>query len=171
MLRHARPVLYPLALLVGSSLVVAAGLAHPDLTGDGAAQLGVIARTEAWRAIHWAFLFGFVLTLTGLAGFVGVHAGTPGGGAARAGMLVAIFAYGAWAVVVTFMVGAGWTLAQSYVAAQPGLTATHAVFLYRSEEHTSELQSQSNLVCRLLLEKKKTRHVGYVYDHVVSVRL
>src|SRR5256886_13567785 len=28
----------------------------------------------------------------------------------------------------------------------------------RSEEHTSELQSQSNLVCRLLLEKKKIRH-------------
>src|SRR2546430_10806463 len=28
--------------------------------------------------------------------------------------------------------------------------------LQRSEEHTSELQSQSNLVCRLLLEKKKT---------------
>src|SRR5205085_12529069 len=28
--------------------------------------------------------------------------------------------------------------------------------LKRSEEHTSELQSQSNLVCRLLLEKKKT---------------
>src|SRR5688572_31643203 len=30
---------------------------------------------------------------------------------------------------------------------------------WRSEEHTSELQSQSNLVCRLLLEKKKkTKH-------------
>src|SRR2546430_6828002 len=29
--------------------------------------------------------------------------------------------------------------------------------LNRSEEHTSELQSQSNLVCRLLLEKKKTQ--------------
>src|SRR2546430_8465702 len=28
----------------------------------------------------------------------------------------------------------------------------------RSEEHTSELQSQSNLVCRLLLEKKKGGH-------------
>src|SRR2546430_6389136 len=28
----------------------------------------------------------------------------------------------------------------------------------RSEEHTSELQSQSNLVCRLLLEKKKHQH-------------
>src|SRR2546430_12000742 len=30
----------------------------------------------------------------------------------------------------------------------------------RSEEHTSELQSQSNLVCRLLLEKKK-KHIHY----------
>src|SRR5690606_40262710 len=28
----------------------------------------------------------------------------------------------------------------------------------RSEEHTSELQSRENLVCRLLLEKKKTSH-------------
>src|SRR2546430_3082574 len=33
---------------------------------------------------------------------------------------------------------------------------TYEVFL-RSEEHTSELQSQSNLVCRLLLEKKKKK--------------
>src|SRR2546427_9562367 len=31
--------------------------------------------------------------------------------------------------------------------------------LRRSEEHTSELQSQSNLVCRLLLEKKKTETI------------
>src|SRR2546430_9036281 len=29
----------------------------------------------------------------------------------------------------------------------------------RSEEHTSELQSQSNLVCRLLLEKKKKNNI------------
>src|SRR5205085_10007286 len=32
---------------------------------------------------------------------------------------------------------------------------TIRVIEWRSEEHTSELQSQSNLVCRLLLEKKK----------------
>src|SRR5688572_31124514 len=31
-------------------------------------------------------------------------------------------------------------------------------FKARSEEHTSELQSQSNLVCRLLLEKKKNKN-------------
>src|SRR5437016_11391514 len=32
---------------------------------------------------------------------------------------------------------------------------------FRSEEHTSELQSLTNLVCRLLLEKKKILHVTY----------
>src|SRR2546430_4730634 len=43
-------------------------------------------------------------------------------------------------------------------------TASHDRFwcrecLCRSEEHTSELQSQSNLVCRLLLEKKKNERL------------
>src|SRR2546430_7197676 len=37
----------------------------------------------------------------------------------------------------------------------------------RSEEHTSELQSQSNLVCRLLLEKKKTNsHLSSAVEHM-----
>src|SRR3989475_6509520 len=40
----------------------------------------------------------------------------------------------------------------SLVAATPFALVTH-----RSEEHTSELQSQSNLVCRLLLEKNNTK--------------
>src|SRR2546426_7512854 len=31
----------------------------------------------------------------------------------------------------------------------------------RSEEHTSELQSPCNLVCRLLLEKKKNKHISH----------
>src|SRR2546430_10835545 len=33
----------------------------------------------------------------------------------------------------------------------------------RSEEHTSELQSQSNLVCRLLLEKKKIAYTNFAH--------
>src|SRR2546427_10396870 len=33
----------------------------------------------------------------------------------------------------------------------------------RSEEHTSELQSQSNLVCRLLLEKKKKKNYNIIH--------
>src|SRR6266550_1762088 len=36
----------------------------------------------------------------------------------------------------------------------------------RSEEHTSELQSRLHLVCRLLLEKKKTKTVCSVTDRV-----
>src|SRR2546427_7693349 len=38
----------------------------------------------------------------------------------------------------------------------------------RSEEHTSELQSQSNLVCRLLLEKKKKSEQEYNTDSLTS---
>src|SRR2546430_12511868 len=60
------------------------------------------------------------------------------------------------------------TLFRSRLLLSPGATATLAdvprlvtavtvlIGPERSEEHTSELQSQSNLVCRLLLEKKKT---------------
>src|SRR5207302_3531694 len=41
----------------------------------------------------------------------------------------------------------------------------------RSEEHTSELQSRENLVCRLLLEKKKKQQYGAVFAiarHILS---
>src|SRR2546430_9348664 len=38
----------------------------------------------------------------------------------------------------------------------------------RSEEHTSELQSQSNLVCRLLLEKKKKKQ--HLYANELKIR-
>src|SRR2546427_7661928 len=40
---------------------------------------------------------------------------------------------------------------------QPGTLIGRVSMDMRSEEHTSELQSQSNLVCRLLLEKKKKK--------------
>src|SRR2546430_7136657 len=53
------------------------------------------------------------------------------------------------------------------------------LLVWRSEEHTSELQSQSNLVCRLLLEKKNVplsrddaqRLVAFWLDHYNTVRL
>src|SRR2546427_4689979 len=40
----------------------------------------------------------------------------------------------------------------------------------RSEEHTSELQSQSNLVCRLLLEKKKKKKKERTFIHIHNHR-
>src|SRR3989475_7297298 len=41
----------------------------------------------------------------------------------------------------------------------------HPPITDRSEEHTSELQSQSNLVCRLLLEKKKKQKKNSIHEH------
>src|SRR5438270_9583370 len=57
-----------------------------------------------------------------------------------------------------------WICMLSYFVGDTTTTTVSRMFLVkqwygvhrRSEEHTSELQSQSNLVCRLLLEKKKT---------------
>src|SRR2546430_10067012 len=46
---------------------------------------------------------------------------------------------------------------------RPSSVSTSCV---RSEEHTSELQSQSNLVCRLLLEKKKKQK----HTHIVNIK-
>ena len=126
----ARRLVFPLCLLVGPLLVILAGTLHPDLVGDGAAQLTTIAQCEAWRAIHWTFLFSFPLALTGLVGLARVHAGNPGESAVRAGLIVGTFAYGAWTVTVSFMGGAGSSLAHSFTVADAGMTATRAVFLF-----------------------------------------
>src|SRR2546430_4520533 len=61
-----------------------------------------------------------------------------------------------WTAVLTRLDDA---TARAAVRASPSEAAPDT----RSEEHTSELQSQSNLVCRLLLEKKNSEFVG---DHL-----
>src|SRR5258708_13327219 len=40
---------------------------------------------------------------------------------------------------------------------------------YRSEEHTSELQSPDHLVCRLLLEKKKKKKIRHTYNKDITL--
>src|SRR5258706_8641590 len=60
-----------------------------------------------------------------------------------------------WTVVDTVAGGVGWC---------GGSTSG----FMRSEEHTSELQSLTNLVCRLLLEKKKTRRKSELEDQCSS---
>src|SRR5438132_1406510 len=66
----ARRLVFPLCLLVGPLLVIVAGTLHPDLAGDGAAQLAAIAQCSAWRAV---FLFDmiqpFALATQRVAGF------------------------------------------------------------------------------------------------------
>src|SRR2546430_11945671 len=75
------------------------------------------------------------------------------------------------------------TLFRSPLLAQLALRSTGRVVLdylggrglaveLRSEEHTSELQSQSNLVCRLLLEKKKKKqYTTAPSSHVVTLQI
>src|SRR2546430_4052085 len=63
----------------------------------------------------------------------------------RAGALAGL----AWAGVALDPV-----LNEAARGADSRIGAAHATVRVRSEEHTSELQSQSNIVCRLLLEKK-----------------
>src|SRR5690242_20915722 len=54
---------------------------------------------------------------------------------------------------------AAWARGAEFAGPGPGVTGN------RSEEHTSELQSHVNLVCRLLLEKKKKKkhNVHFIY--------
>ena len=127
----SRRLVYPLCLLAGSLLAVVAGALHPDIAGqDGPSQLAVIAQSRAWPAIHWAFLFSFPLSLLGLVGVVGRHVGTAGESPARAGVMLATFAYALWVIIVAFMGGAGWALAHSFATADAGMTATRAAFVF-----------------------------------------
>src|SRR5699024_12381893 len=50
-----------------------------------------------------------------------------------------------------------WEVVETYVDQSKSATDRSAIHPDRSEEHTSELQSRFDLVCRLLLEKKKTK--------------
>src|SRR5690242_21091933 len=61
---------------------------------------------------------------------------------------------------IPFPEAASWRVHGGGLHAQPGRSAEDG----RSEEHTSELQSHVNLVCRLLLEKKKKKNINYKYS-------
>src|SRR5260370_6012534 len=73
-----------------------------------------------------------------------------------------------WIVWTTALVLASWKVVKR-LRGSPWFPLAFAVawfafLLLRSEEHTSELQSHLNLVCRLLLEKKNT--VGPLRTHI-----
>ncbi len=125
-----RPLFYGLCLLTGVLLFGVAGLLHPLLSGDGAAQLSTIARTNGWRAIHWSLLFGLAFMYVGVVGVALRHNDTPGATPGRAGARLGAFAFSVWSLNILFMVGAGWQLARAYTASDTGLTGTHAVFVY-----------------------------------------
>ena len=125
-----RPLFYGLCLLLGTLLFGIAGLKHPLLVGDGAAQLAMIAKTADWRLMHWALLFGLAFMYAGVIGVALRHNDTPGATPGRAAVRMGAFAFSVWSLNILFMVGAGYQLAQAYTASDTGLTGTHAVFVY-----------------------------------------
>src|SRR5690625_6478267 len=62
--------------------------------------------------------------------------------------------------LLAFLFGqvADWILTNQLNQKNQLATALPTMMITRSEEHTSELQSRGHLVCRLLLEKKKTQY-------------
>ena len=125
-----RPLFYGLCLLLGTLLFGIAGLKHPLLVGDGAAQLAMIAKTADWRLMHWALLFGLAFMYAGVIGVALRHNDTPGATPGRAAVRMGAFAFSVWSLNILFMVGAGYQLAHAYTASDTGLTGTHAVFVY-----------------------------------------
>src|SRR5207302_6065213 len=68
----------------------------------------------------------------------------------------------AWALVI----GSTWTAPRTMALANSSRLQAPA---FRSEEHTSELQSRENLVCRLLLEKKKKNLPQWIHPRTPPV--
>src|SRR2546430_12805311 len=64
----------------------------------------------------------------------------------------------------------GFGTCATFIFAIETLRSLFWIHAQRSEEHTSELQSQSNLVCRLLLEKKNKKHQNHIRS-VIDSRL
>src|SRR5690606_39790929 len=66
---------------------------------------------------------------------------------------------------MTRFIRLGWVaIVAAWLAACGGSSGPERGSLVRSEEHTSELQSRENLVCRLLLEKKKEKQKANTTD-------
>src|SRR5260370_32533862 len=83
----------------------------------------------------------------------------------RSSATVVPFAYRLLEKGTTWITTGATQAPASNAAMAPMLKATSKVLRFRSEEHTSELQSHLNLVCRLLLEKKKKKHKYEPYNN------
>src|SRR5258708_19298380 len=71
------------------------------------------------------------------------------------------------ALPISVYSGQSWRIQKSRPGAGLGNVTSSRVGDFRSEEHTSELQSPDHLVCRLLLEKKKNN----LLSHIQSIPL
>src|SRR5205085_9252040 len=124
-------------------------------TNEGAVQAATAQFDNASRAIGWAILFdtldGRIARLTKTTTEIGIQLDSLAD-VLTFGIAPAVLVY-AWGYGSAFGEVSG--LHRLEWGSQLDKLGWFLSFMFRSEEHTSELQSQSNLVCRLLLEKKK----------------
>src|SRR2546430_3302907 len=111
------------------------------------------------KSLFEEYFYAFLVTISVVVTILGKAVGLSGYDAIVTGLWVGGFTWFAWQVsrYRKEQTGTGST-AKSGQAVQAAPHMTKMPLppnMKRSEEHTSELQSQSNLVCRLLLEKKK----------------
>src|SRR2546421_6763036 len=112
------------------------------------------------RLVKWTAIFGFWIffgLLNASQFYLGMRMeGFP----APVGRMLAAqtLGWGAWAFLTPLVL---W-LGRRFPLERP--TLARGLLVHRSEEHTSELQSRSDLVCRLLLEKKNLTFYR-VYSH------
>src|SRR5690606_41759255 len=99
-----------------------------------AARVRLLAPASAVTATNWKRTFRCVLFIAYACDVIGVVSGT---------------------VAEPWAEGQSAACNSRYACAIPCAFRARAPTRHRSEEHTSELQSRENLVCRLLLEKKK----------------
>src|SRR5690349_23740015 len=67
-----------------------------------------------------------------------------------------------WPAILLIVIALSLFANMALVVVSRTAIVTVPIMFARSEEHTSELQSRRDLVCRLLLEKKKEKHMAHV---------
>src|SRR3989454_6940536 len=119
------------AAVLGAVLGLVVNVLHPRVNdpANTKAFLRQVAESTIWVGDHVGIIFAMLLVTGGLVAVYRSITSGPGAAWARLGFAAALVSAGLGFVTVA---------------------------VERSEEHTSELQSPCNLVCRLLLEKKKT---------------
>src|SRR2546426_7719237 len=119
------------AAVLGAVLGLVVNVLHPRVNdpANTKAFLRQVAESTIWVGDHVGIIFAVLLVTGGLVAVYRSITSGPGAAWARLGFAAALVSAGLGFVTVA---------------------------VERSEEHTSELQSPCNLVCRLLLEKKKT---------------
>src|SRR5256886_7055736 len=131
-----------------------AGQAVVTIEAAGVNFIDVYQRTGLYK-VALPFTLGQEAAGTVTALGMGVSEPRVGTRVAYCGILGAYAPYAAVPADRLVALPDGVTARQGAAAMLQGMTAH-----YRSEEHTSELQSQSNLVCRLLLEKKNSQRAA-----------